>query len=781
MQRDNLSIPITLDTGEEIVLTVFGLSSKAQLFEMEDSDIYGEATFQVVEASEYEYEFINHDGEPVEYQFIPADEVLRFSKRRRNAGTLMTGTYVGTLELKVSSLLNPKTECGRLTIEVQSQKTDYRTDYRRMLEEITTFYTELLMQQGAVVSQKFEVNDENTSEVLYQKFSFIKSIVNSDTFCNAVQRVIYCPLTKWTSDTDVMHITNVRKLNKAGIRQFATATHRMPLSESKKKDLSFLDNLNSLPVSLNVMRKKETVNNQENQFVKYVITTFFAFFHNIKQLKKASPRLKKEADLLVCRLEDMLGNQFFRQLSMPRLLNLNSPVLQRKEGYREIFQAWLMSDLAAKLSWKGGDNVYNIGKRNVATLYEYWAFLKLLQLIKDTFNVHANPYSTLVSVGKDEIDLDLRQGKTTVLRGHSDSGTRRLNVSFYYNRTFNHGNDIHSSGSWTLTMRPDYTLSIWTGDDDSEKGENLAEEKDQIVHIHFDAKYRITQIPLSDSICEEELEKEKEENELHLYKRGDILKMHAYKDAIRRTSGAYIIYPGNAETKKIRGFHEIIPGLGAFCLNPASADEDILEISKFLKEVKEHMMNRASERERMAFYQYDTYREDAKRIILEKKLPEMLDENKLLPSETYVLLGYYRTEEQLSWIMQNKLYNFRAGFKKNGSLHLEKEVVSARYILLHHGSDKPVFLKMSRKGPIVSSRGELLNSGYPYAKQADGTPDEEAEKSRANDIYLVFRLEEPEMEFAQYDWSSVKDVIQKGRGGTRPDWKSLTELMSLLK
>lgn len=779
MQREELSIPIKLDNGKEIQLSVFGLSGKAKLFEMEDADSFYESPFQLVEAAEYEYEFVDENGIAVDYQFLPIDEILRFSKRRRNAGTIHTGTYVGAIELKVCELSSPEVVLGILNIEIRSQKADYRTDYRKMLGEITDFYTELLMQQGAVVSQKFEVDCENTSEVLYQKFSFMKSLIDDDDFISAVHRIIYSPVTKWKSDTFNIHVTNTKKLGKAEVRQFATSTNRFLLTEKQKTCLNIPDKITSIPYSLRVHQKAETVDNQENQFVKYALTYFLTFFQNIKQLKNASPRLKKEADSLICRLEELLGNQFFRQLSLPHHLNLNSPILQRKEGYREVLQAFLLSDLAAKLSWKGGDNVYGIGKRNVAVLYEYWAFLKLLQLIKETFHVQSNPFSSLVVTDEDNIDLDLRQGKTTVLRGHCDEGSRRLNVCFYYNRTFCPQDNIHSAGSWTLTMRPDYTLSIWTGNDDSEKGEKTAEEKDQIVHVHFDAKYRVTQIPLSEQIDDNQLAQEDEENELHIYKRGDILKMHAYKDAIRRTSGAYILYPGNVEAKKIRGFHEIIPGLGAFCLNPSSADEDTNEISKFLLEVRNHMMDRASERERMAYYQYDTYREDGKRFVLEKTLPEMLEGNRLLPNETYVLLGYYRTEEQLEWIKKHHLYNFRAGFR-NDSLHLEKEVVTARYILLHHGSNKPIFMKMSKKGPIVCSRAELLSKGYPYTKKADGTIDEKAEESKVHNVYLVFSLESPEAEFAQYDWDAVKEVIQKGRSSARPDWKNLTEIMSLL-
>jgi predicted component of viral defense system (DUF524 family) len=34
-----------------------------------------------------------------------------------------------------------------------------------------------------------------------------------------------------------------------------------------------------------------------------------------------------------------------------------------------------MFDLAAKLIWKGGDDIYSGGKKDIATLYEYWLIL----------------------------------------------------------------------------------------------------------------------------------------------------------------------------------------------------------------------------------------------------------------------------------------------------------------------------------------------------------------------------------------------------------------------
>ena len=110
-----------------------------------------------------------------------------------------------------------------------------------------------------------------------------------------------------------------------------------------------------MPRTLTVAYKRDTLDNQENQFVKFVLRSFSSFCSELRGKKNANDRLKAEIDKTMDVLNGHLSTLFFKQVSMPSQLNLNSPVLQRKEGYREILQARLMFDLAAKLSWKGGE------------------------------------------------------------------------------------------------------------------------------------------------------------------------------------------------------------------------------------------------------------------------------------------------------------------------------------------------------------------------------------------------------------------------------------------
>ena len=768
MTKDHLEIPILGNFGE-IRLCIYPSSNNAMLFEEEDAVDYGESRWQLQEGCTYEYELVSDNKRT--YQFMTEDEIVRFSHspRHPNAGTLKTGIYVGSLSLAIRDT-ELDCEIAKVNIEIKSVKAEYRTDYRKMLEDITAYYTDLVLMQGSPVTQKLEIDNDTPQQTLYQRYAFVRSIVESSAFQEAINKIVASPVRKWEETIVERDVSNVKRLSRRNMHQIASSRDRIPVYNGD--EIGLPHGLNSVPRTLTVAYKRDTLDNQENQFVKFVLRSFSSFCSELRGKKNANDRLKAEIDKTMDVLNGHLSTLFFKQVSMPSQLNLNSPVLQRKEGYREILQAWLMFDLAAKLSWKGGDNVYEAGKRNVAVLYEYWVFFKLLEVISRVFDIDPVSVNKLVKTDADRINLEIQQGKMTMIEGLYDAGSRKFNVRFYYNRTFAHtreDEELDKSGSWTMNMRPDYTLSIWPG----EISIDQAEREDLIVHIHFDAKYRVNKIDLGvdDSMNDEQMSEallnEKKEQEEGIYKRADLLKMHAYKDAIRRTSGAYILYPGTVQ-RRLKGFHEIIPGLGAFCLTPSNYDEELITLQVFLLKIVEHMLDRTSQRERMSYYINNVYNTPSKSV--REEMPEPAGDNRdFLPDETWVVLGYVKNDKQLEWIRKTGLYNFRTG-TQNGSIRLSRNLVSCRYLLLHAHGESIQFVRLADEGPRVFRRSDLLRMGYP--------PSDNEEKKK-DDIYIVYRLEpnNTEPEWVQYHWQISEVTDNKGNRSAVPEPVKLSDLM----
>ena len=800
--KKHIEIDIT-NLNDKLSLTIYEEYDNSLFLVNEDEAITnGEAVVQLLEGRSYEYKLSNEN-----YRLYTSFKgIISTSNRDNSSGRITPNIYVGTLSLFVQDS-NKQFQEKNIAVEVLATKMNseldksYRENYRFMLDSITEKCTELLMQINAPINQHYEIDFEKDNKTIYQRFAFVQSLIGSNEFTEAIQKIISSPTTQWKQDEELKDIRSLRRITNSNIRQLVSASNRFELPAEHFLTKNF--KIKDVPSKIISTRKVETIDTPENRFIKHAVEVFLKFstdcfnlFANFKY-----ERAQKEAAVLINNLENHLNHPFFKEISRPITLKLNSPVLQRKSGYREILSAWLKFDLAAKLIWQGGDDVYNAGKRDIAVLYEYWLFFTFYDLIKEKFKINQHqydekPYEHLIVPTNDGLNVMVKSGKHTALEGVYDSGNRKLQIKFSYNRTFTGGteyinkDDKKSAGSWTKTLRPDYTLSIWPAD----LKEISAEEKELIVHIHFDSKYKVDQYVIKPDIdpnlseeeikeaVEKELNEEKEEERKGKYKNADLLKMHAYKDAIRRTGGAYILYPGTDNQKPLKGFHEIIPGLGAFAIRPSSENTGITELSKFVDSVINHLLDRASQREFTAVKSYEIHKKKKKEYldddvtpnILSEPMPEYFDtekNEKIIPDETFVLVGYCKNNLNIDWYKKEGKYNFRMDDDK-GSLSLENNVVNAKYLLLREsGKDTAnrVF-KIKSKGPKVYKGTSLV--GY--------------KTSDLKDYYLVIEIEKEESNdfkgasFNFKDLEQYKEIKSKNNHVTAagiPFAVTLTELM----
>ena len=712
-----------------------------------------EAKYQLKEGSFYDYTFSKS-----EYRLACSNQSNIITKRKRDkhAGRIAPNIYVGTLTLEIYSINNDD-EKWPLQLEVQSIKTSYREDYQYMLNSIAEKCTDLILQANSPVSHSFETNPNEDTQTLYQQFAFIKSMIDNENFDDAILRIISFPSTKWNEQEVLTDVRQVKRFTSKNIRELIHSNNRLELNSSHSL---YKRGVKSVATKINSNHKTECVDTPENRFIKHALTTFLKFCEDIYNHKNAGDRLKDEANLIIKKLDNHLQNGLFRKVSRPTTLKINSPILQKKEGYREVLNVWLKFSLAAKLIWEGGDEVYSGGKKDIAVLYEYWLFFKLIDLLKSIFEIEPKDLEKLITSSTDGLGLQLRQGKFIALKGIYTKSNRNLNIQFSYNRSFNANSDLTKPGSWTTTLRPDYTLSIWPGN----LKEKDAEKQEQIVHIHFDAKYKVANIyKIINNKTEEDLNSEKKENQEGIYKNADLLKMHAYKDAIRRTAGAYVLYPGDID-QKLKGFHEVLPGLGAFPIKPTENSDETKYLKTFLEDVLNHFLNRSSQRETIA-YKASEIHKDSNPLELKESLPEYVNGAKLLPDETSVLVGYYNDATQHEWIKNKKMYNFRMG-SGNGSLILNSDTVNAKYLLLHSNNGKPSneLWRIVSEGPKVYSKQNLIKKGY---------------KSPSQDYYLVIELDKIEKtDFNNAEWDYTKlSNYKTSHASAKPFTTTLSELM----
>jgi len=727
----------------------------------------GEEAVQLMEGARYEYEFEDSrlrldaaDGEPG--RLIEASRL----EGRAHSGFLSPALNTGRLALLVRD--ETGTTLGAAAVEVRSRKISYRDDYRQMLEDITKRCIDLLMDLRAPSALRAAPDPGHSPRTLAQRFAFLKALLGSTGFQNALHRIVSHPHQRWEPEEAMIDTRRGFRANARSLRELARAPRRVALPSTHPLAAT----VPSLPERISFDRNVQTEDTPENRFVKFSLQTFTGFLVLMRQRLDASGandvRLRHEIAALIGQLDAVLGADLFRGVSPPDMLPLGSPVLQRKEGYREVYQAWLRFDMAARLVWQGGDDVYRAGQRDVATLYEYWVFFKLLEIVTGVFHLDQPAAAELIEDTADGFGLKLKSGEQLGFEGITFAGARPLRARFSYNRSFTRNANRSAASSWTERMRPDYTISLWPADFNA--GE--AEAQELMVHVHFDAKYRIDNIEqlfgrddaeLDAATAATDLNYEKQEQKLGRYKRADLLKMHAYRDAIRRTQGAYVLYPGEV-AQKWQGYHEILPGLGAFPIKPGNGDE---ALTKFMQDVVTHTCDRATARERQSYHVYQAQEAPANYAVLHK-LPEkdVGSGRRTQPlAETHVLIGWYKDKEHLDWVLKAGLYNFRMDIER-GSLRLKPEVSDAQYLLLHShkGATNPRLLRVSKEGPRVLSRDALKTKGYP------------GEPSRP--FYLVYDVT-PADGFGGYDWDYRKlpERLQN-RASAEPQTITLDALMA---
>jgi len=191
--------------------------------------------------------------------------------------------------------------------------------------------------------------------------------------------------------------------------------------------------------------------------------------------------------------------------------------------------------------------------------------------------------------------------------------------------------------------------------------------------------------------------------------------MHAYRDAIRKTGGAYVLYPGgDGDTHPPhQEYHEILPGLGAFVLRPTDTGEASSASSnalrKFLSDVLDHTAAQGSGRERAGYWTRRSFGDTPESIVPLDFDPD-LDKP---PADTSVLLGFVKGPEHRAWIEEHRLYNLRGDSSRRGSVGIGSPQLRADVVVLYGVDSSDVLIYRATGALFLRSAEELVASGYP--------------------------------------------------------------------
>ena len=499
------------------------------------------------------------------------------------AGRFQMLNFLGLADL----LFNFQGREIRQRLEFVSPKLDYEKEYSAMTEEIADFCAQLLLSWNTPTALRFQPDPEAEKRTVLEQFLFLRHFLNDARFDACLEMIRSQPHRHLTQERSWVPATEAR----------STDFLQNPMAMTR----NWMRTGNGSPVPLEVcdVTKRDCLDTPPNRFVKFALEQFAELCGEVRdrfENDKVPPtQVYLEANELAEKLEATLAQPFFKECSRLTRLPLESQVLQKKEGYRDILRSWLMMRSAALFRWEGNTDCHTGTSRNVAELYEYWIFLTLHKVLLEVPGIELvsgeetprDGCDPFLAVANGEVKINLKKGaQSRVCFVYRKGTNEEMGIDLYYERKF-----VRKGGySWSGTFKPDYTLVMYPAELGSEEA---ADEAGRVSFLHFDAKYKAEKLAdVFGGWDEPEGEVDETAEEQRLYQKTDLLKMHTYNDAIKSTAGSYVLYPGNSkEEEPMRRFHEILPGVGAFVLKPGGdGGRDFLK--QFLGDVFQNQANR---------------------------------------------------------------------------------------------------------------------------------------------------------------------------------------------
>jgi predicted component of viral defense system (DUF524 family) len=544
-----------------------------------------------------------------------------FWRARGNHGRFRFVNYLGSawIEATVARLLPV-----RIAFEVASPKLDYEQEYRSMVETIGEECQQLLLEWGTPASLHLQVDPEKQTQTLLEQFLFLRHVLGPDKLDLYLETIARRSHSRLESELEWKPFGTSDPAFLAG----------HPLRRGRDWQRS---GGRVVPAEMQTERKFESADTPPNRFVKFALLGFRELCDAVLQAKRNGKRafapddaVSLEATSMLRSLDALLAQPLFDDVGQLRRIPFESTTLQRREGYREVLLAWLMLDAAAQLDWPGRGDAYDGTTRDVATLYEYWLYFLLVRAFRDRLGMvpehdplekidGALPFCCRAEDGR--LMINLRQREASFSRFRWQKNGRELRVHFFFNRSFGR-KAVCERGSYSKTFRPDYTLVILPEEFDQADwslAERFAEKAGRIAYLHFDAKYRGENLPglFGDAEKEEDQPEDERSRATGMVKRVDLYKMHTYNEAIRRTIGSYVLYPGlvpqRDEALRYERYHEIVPGIGAFAVRPAKKGgppAGLESVCDFIREIIMHQLDRFTQSDRITTLTEDIIREE---------------------------------------------------------------------------------------------------------------------------------------------------------------------------
>jgi len=442
------------------------------------------------------------------------------SKERGNIH-LLTGQFsfddeVGETKVELKDFSNKL--IFELNTEVFPQKMDYKSDYKAMMADISEIIKNLAYDslKNTFRRSKARLKGESTENEWWNILDalFDQLIINLEVITRQPKHEI-------KKSEKVLPIEKIKSASKKNVEWFRKNTRYSNSSQQGIKvtqDKYFSHGLSS--------KKYVTYDIYENRFIAWAIKQIIERLRNYKTHMLSNEKIKYFPQILIdlrshqSSLQSLLHKHPFNEVGDFEKKSHFSTSLTRGAGYRDFMHIYLLLTRGLEIA---DNDIFKIEQKNISTLYEYWCFLKLVQILKEQ-TCSVIDYQNLIKINTNKFHVTLEKGNSSkVIFKKTDTGET---TTIYFNKEFKR----EGKKVFTYNQRPDYSIEF------KKKG------FEKPFWYLFDAKYRFE---------EKTHEKGAIDQQKYNVPQDAIGQLHRYRDAILHTEPTNSTYRG--ATKNLGG------------------------------------------------------------------------------------------------------------------------------------------------------------------------------------------------------------------------------------
>jgi predicted component of viral defense system (DUF524 family) len=417
---------------------------------------------------------------------------------------------------------------GLGTVHVESGKIGQR-EFDALLADVMSVASALPFQAGGAGTLPYDPTIVGQEDVLYHAFVYLRHVLSDaaaeeDRLHRALELVTSDPHRRFDRRREAVPIERAHRVDEASLVRLMSGMEDLVRATGPAANLELTAKLRGyLPRAMTQVFVISTLDTPENRFVKAflamaaaIVTDMRAAVEQSHMPKAFARRLIDECDDLSCLLENARRHSMWSEVGEMIHVPAGSTVLQRRRGYRDVFRHFARMRLAARVPLPR-ELVWDLLEtRDIAQLYELWCFFELATQIEALIG----PPAEAGIVQSDPFGVSVRRGV----------GIEWADGTWLtYNSTFSRSAPANRR-SYSLELRPDISLLV-------------PRLPNKGLHL-LDAKFKVDAIVAQvgeDSQPDQQLE---EQERGGTFKRADVYKMHAYRDAIPSARSAWILYPG---------------------------------------------------------------------------------------------------------------------------------------------------------------------------------------------------------------------------------------------